>query len=273
MTSAVPDAQTVSRIIRDTAAGEIMPRFRHLAAGDVREKTGGEVVTTADLAAEARLAEDLTRLVPGSAVVGEEGAAADPGVVDALAGDGPVWVLDPVDGTQNFADGTPCFAVIVGYRLGGRTVAGWIHDPIEDVTVWAVAGQGAWSAGRRLRVPGTTRLGAMRGTTGPNLRRRLEARRAAGADGVPAPVPRYGCAGREYMDLALGRLHFALFVGRLKPWDHAAGVLVHAEAGGHSALLDGAAPYGAYPEPTGATLLLAHDEAAWAALHSVIGPG
>ena len=273
MSRAVPDPDSVIRIMRETAAREIMPRFRRLADDDVREKGPGDLVTTADLAAEVRLTAELVRLVPGSLVVGEEAAATDPGVVDALDGRAPVWVVDPLDGTRNFADGTPRFAVIVAFCVGGETVAGWIHDPVADVTLWAAAGQGAWNGREHLRTARSAPLASMRGTAGRKLRRRLGARRAAGDDGAPEPVVSYGCSGHEYMDLARGRLHFATFHGRLKPWDHAAGVLLHGEAGGFNALVERGAPYRPYPAPTDGTLLLAPDEAAWADLHRVLAEG
>ncbi|MGQ0675326.1 MAG: inositol monophosphatase family protein, partial [Rhodospirillales bacterium] len=81
----------------EIAALEIMPRFRNLAAGDIRKKHGGETVTVADEAAERALSPRLAALLPGSGVLGEEGAAADPGTLALLAGDAPVWVIDPID--------------------------------------------------------------------------------------------------------------------------------------------------------------------------------
>jgi fructose-1,6-bisphosphatase/inositol monophosphatase family enzyme len=268
MSLAVPNPDTVTDLIRDVAAQEIMPRFRNLSAADIREKKAGDVVTTADIEAEKRLSAALQDLQPGSAVVGEEGAAADPGVIDALGRAGPVWVIDPVDGTQNFADGHDCFAVIIAYCVDGETRAGWIHDPVADTTLWAVAGEGTWNDGTRLTTTATPPIADMRGTCGPKLRERLEAGRRNG-NNVPSPTRRLGCAGREYMDLVRHRFDFAVFAGRLKPWDHAAGVLIHREAGGFNQLMNGGGPYIAHPEPTGVPLLLAPDEATWETLHRV----
>ncbi len=266
-----PDIDRVPRIIRDTAAGEIMPRFRALAAGDVSEKRPGDLVTIADTGSEDRLAAALTALMPGSAVVGEEAADGDPDVLLALAGDAPVWVIDPLDGTRNFVDGKPCFAVIVAYCLGGRTLAAWIHDPVNDVTVWAADGEGAWIGDRRVRVAAPAPIGEMSGSLGNRLRKRL--REYAGGAFAGARLVRYGCVGREYMDLAGGQLHFARYAGRIRPWDHAAGVLLHREAGGFSALVDKRSPYRPAPRIVEGTLMLAPDEATWDALHRAIGEG
>src|SRR5258705_90267 len=146
----LPDIDRVSRLIEEAAAAEIMPRFRRLAAGDVREKAPGDLVTVADEAVEARLAPQLTSLVPGSIVVGEEGAAADPDLLDRLLDDRPVWIIDPVDGTSNFAEGRPAFAVMVALARGTHVMAAWIHDPGTPRTAVAAAGEGGWLRGPRL---------------------------------------------------------------------------------------------------------------------------
>jgi fructose-1,6-bisphosphatase/inositol monophosphatase family enzyme len=84
---------------------------------------------------------------------------------------------------------------------------------------------------------------------------------------MPARIVRYGCVGREYMDLAGGALDFALYT-RLKPWDHAAGVLIHQEAGGFSRITDDGTSYQPAPGIQQTTLLLAPDQAAWQALNA-----
>jgi fructose-1,6-bisphosphatase/inositol monophosphatase family enzyme len=265
----IPDPKTVIAIIREVAAMEIMPRFRNLGAADVTSKRSpSDLVTTADLEAERRLAAALTRLVPGSAVIGEEAAEHDPAVFAALAGAAPVWLIDPVDGTNNFAHGRSCFAVIVAYCFAGETVAGWIHDPIADTTAWAVTGGGAWiedgEGTRPIRAAPPRDLERMTGSLGWRLARRVKAQREAGFS-MPGRIARYGCVGREYIDLGRGALDFAHYT-RLKPWDHAAGVLIHREAGGFSRITDDRTPYRPAPGIQETTLLLAADEAAWQTL-------
>src|SRR5215467_2079228 len=103
MTGRPLDLARVTALIEETAALEILPRFQKLAAGDIREKTPGDFVTVADEAAEAHLTPLLAALLPGSLVLGEEAAAADSLLLDRLLGEPAVWVVDPVDGTGNFA--------------------------------------------------------------------------------------------------------------------------------------------------------------------------
>ncbi|HUL10310.1 MAG TPA: inositol monophosphatase [Candidatus Acidoferrum sp.] len=265
----LPDTDRVTRLIEEAAAAEIMPRFRQLAAGDVREKAPGDLVTVADEAVEARLAPLLTSLVPGSIVVGEEGAASDPSLLNRLLDDQPLWIIDPVDGTNNFAEGKPAFAVMVALARGRDVLAAWIHDPVAVRTAVAAAGEGAWLGDRRLRVasapavPGDMTGVLLSGFFGNReLSRKIDARR----NRVRA-IRSARCAGIEYLRLAAGDMHFSLFT-KLMPWDHAPGVLLHREAGGHAAYLEGGAYEPAAIKRSG--LLLAPDPDSWQRLHTLL---
>lgn len=273
--TSLPDPAQVARLLREVASSEIMSRFRRLAAGDIAQKRSArDLVTIADIEAERLLVERLVALDPGSVCVGEEAAEADPGVLQALAGERSVWLLDPVDGTANYAAGKPCFAVIVGYCRSGETLAGWILDPVGDSVLWSVAGGGAWLQVReerpqRVRAAAGGMLAEMRGSLSPRAAERMYARLSLEFSAQPPRIARYGSAGREYMDLGTGALAFAQYT-RLKPWDHAAGVLIHREAGGFSALRGSGAPYRVVPHILEETLLLAPDPATWRALTAVL---
>lgn len=268
-----PDFDAVSAIIRDVAESEILPRFGQLAAGEVREKSPGDPVTVADIESEKRLTAALTALLPGSVVVGEEGCETDPGLLDALAGEGPVWVVDPVDGTANFAAGRPCFAVIVAYVAGGETVAGWIHDPLADETAVAAVGEGAWIGETRLKVPEGIAIPDMTGSAPRWLRKRIAEDGGLNGTPVPSEMLQYRCAGREYMDLARGKLHFSRYGCKVKPWDHAAGVLLHSEAGGFAAIDTVDRPYSPAGGIVRGALLSAPDRESWTALKTVLIDG
>ena len=230
----MPDSQAVARLIREIAQSVILPRFGTLKREDIREKAPGDLVTVADLETERGLTARLGEILPGSAVLGEEAVAADPERLSLAATCDSLWIVDPVDGTANFARGQPGFAVIVAYVERGRTHGGWIFDPLGDRLVWAQAGAGAWSDGRRLRIsPAPAEaMGAAYG-------RAISGVRSAKAIEQAGMLTRnVGSSGIEYIDLALGTTHFALH-SRSLPWDHAAGMLIAAEAGGHAAFLDG----------------------------------
>ncbi|MBM3488094.1 MAG: inositol monophosphatase [Alphaproteobacteria bacterium] len=257
------DPRQVASIIRDAAETEVLPRFRQLAADERWEKAKGSVVTVADHAAEAVLAHRLGDLLPGARIVGEEAAEANETVFDALEGDDPIWVLDPIDGTANFADGNAAFAMMVALVVGRRTRMGWIHDPVADRTVIAEDGGGAWDGARRLTVADAPPLAAMRGSLGNRLRNN------AAIAARFATLSRARCCGQEYLALDAGRLHFALY-RNLKPWDHAPGELIHREAGGFAASLEETA-YAPRPAREG-TLLLAPDRDRWRNIRAVLTP-
>jgi fructose-1,6-bisphosphatase/inositol monophosphatase family enzyme len=256
----LPDADTVGRIIAEIAAAEIMPYFEKLEHGDISEKKPGDLVTVADLAAERALTAALTGLAPGSIAVGEEAVAADPGAVGALKGDAPVWIIDPIDGTVNFASGNPVFAVMVALFMGGETVMSWIYDPVKQLMATAGRGEGAWQDGRRLAVAHSA------GPSGARLGDRSLARRLPQSSRFIEIVFDYRCAGQEYIALASGAAQCAYY-NRLNPWDHAPGYLLHREAGGFGARLD-RSPYD--PREAGFGLMLAPDEASWTALREVL---
>jgi fructose-1,6-bisphosphatase/inositol monophosphatase family enzyme len=253
----------IGDLMRTVAAEEIMPRFRRLEDAEIWRKRAGSLVTVADEASEQRLRAALTGFIPGSVTLGEEEAEADPSAFGRLSGEAPVWIIDPLDGTANFAAGKTRFAVIVALSVGGRVRAGWILDPVNDALVSAEEGAGAWRDETRLGTAAAGPPAAMRGSLISRLRRDPVVCNAFAA--VIAP----GSCGVNYIDLAAGVLDFA-FYRRLEPWDHAAGDLIHREAGGRAACLDGTPYDPVSPGETG--LLLAADEAAWSAIAAVIGP-
>src|SRR3954471_25020005 len=136
MTERLPEGlmERVRAAIAAAATEEIKPRFGRLSAQDIRQKGPNDLVTIADLAMEHRLTRELVDLLPGSLVVGEEACAEDPSVQDRLVTGDLVWLLDPIDGTYNFARSRPLIAVIVALVRQGETIAGWIHDPLTGST-------------------------------------------------------------------------------------------------------------------------------------------
>ncbi|MGB0683281.1 MAG: inositol monophosphatase family protein [Magnetovibrionaceae bacterium] len=249
------DRETVTDIIREAAETFILPRFRHLEDSQVRSKDhAADLVTVADEESESFLSEALSKLLPDSLVVGEEATAADPSVLSRLMSDKPVWVLDPVDGTHNFAHGKERFCVLVALVQRNETLAGWLHDPLTNTTYWAGRGEGAWDGDQALNVATTKPIRDMTAS----LSRRLAEKILVLGREKTKEVVRYRCAGHEYRDLANGTLDFGRYGGQLKPWDHAAGTLLVREAGGRAAHVDGRdyVPLGA---PEG-SMLVAPDE-------------
>lgn len=232
------DMDHVSGLIRAAVEAKILPRFRNLAAGEIAQKGPNDPVTIADIEAEEMLSRLLLEAYPETLVIGEELVSREPVMLDALLGDTPVWVIDPVDGTMNFADGNPVFGTILAYVVGGQTKAGWIHDPINNVTVTALLGGGAWSDGRRLEVDKATPLNQSVGSAYWTPENWTMPDPGLTASGLFGAVLNHRCSAADYIDLALGRRQFVLSQGS-KPWDHAAGVLITQEAGGFAGFLEG----------------------------------
>ncbi|MBK8446109.1 MAG: hypothetical protein IPL41_05285 [Micropruina sp.] len=132
----------VTEAIRAVADAEIMPRFRSLADDEIIEKRPGDVVTVADRLAEQVLTAIFRQQDPGCLVVGEEGVYADAGPLKALPSAELAWVIDPVDGTRNFANGSPDFAVMVAEVRRGVTTRSWICQPVHELMYYAELGAG-----------------------------------------------------------------------------------------------------------------------------------
>ncbi len=276
MTLSLHALSDLDLLLREAARAEILPRFRRLAAGDVRTKSGPlDLVTEADEAAERWIEAGLGRLFPGAVVVGEEATAADPALLGRLEDAELAFVVDPVDGTANFAAGVPLFGVMVAALRRGEVIAAAIHDPMGDDTALALRGEGAWIAaadgGRAdLVVAEPVPLAEMTGAA--SWRYLPPAQRALVCANLPrlASVWDFRCAAHQYRVAASGHCHF-LFFHRLMPWDHAPGWLLHREAGGFAARFDGS-DY--RPTETGGGLICAPDRESWQAVRdALLGDG
>jgi len=234
------DSQRVAELMRETAAAELLPRFRNLAEGDVREKRPGDVVTVADVAAEQRLAVGLAKILPGVPVVGEEAVEKDPGLVDLIGRPGECcWVVDPLDGTSNFSKGRDVFAMIVCLIEDRETVGGWILDVPNGRLAMALKGQGVTLDGRPPAGGPIER--PLHGLVAPRVHKELDRQLAPAQRGRLGLLSTLKCAGREYVEMLSGTYDFNLY-RRTKSWDHAAGALMMREAGGQAIRLNGA-PY------------------------------
>ena len=233
-------------LVRQASKTEILPRFRSLDATDIRAKSrSDDLVTVADTAAERVITEGVARILPDAQVVGEEAVSADASVLDRIEEPGRVVVIDPIDGTWNFAHGIAVFGVILAVIEAGETIFGLLYDPVFDDAVLARKGGGAWM---RARSGSEQRLtlgppGPMSEALGfvplqlfpPELRPRI-----ATATLNMARTHSLRCSCHEYRQLALGSSDFML-AAMLNVWDHAAGLLALGEAGGASVVSDGTA--------------------------------
>ena len=235
----ISDALTLSveALMRDAAERAILPRYQKLAADQISDKAVDDVVTVADTEAEAILTEGLARILPEATVVGEEAYFADPALQDRL-GDALCWIVDPLDGTNNFAVGKPPFGVLVALAQNGETIGGWILDVLSGRFCHAGLGQGAFVDGERItaRTSGEPQPIAAISVVFADPARRAGLLHEIAPHYTCVDIPR--CAAEQWPRLALGINDISIFE-RTYAWDHAAGVLLLNEAGGKAARPDG----------------------------------
>ncbi|WP_106476843.1 inositol monophosphatase family protein [Phytohalomonas tamaricis] len=238
--------QQLIDIVRRAAKAEILPRFRNLDADAIETKSGpDDLVTIADKGAEKIITAEVAKAFPNATIVGEEAVAEDASLLGNIAGAEMAVIIDPVDGTWNFARGLNQFGVILSVASQGETVFGLLYDPVVDDWIVARRGEGAYygrpdGTERRLQVSDTTQMENMVGSTSIRLFPKPQQYQLAALFPEFNRIMSFGCACHEYRTMAFGHVDFML-TAKLMPWDHAAGVLIHQEAGGYAALLDGRA--------------------------------
>ena len=225
----------------------------------VTNKSELDLVTDSDLASERLIIDRIKTYYPRHAILAEESGASSP--VTPAAQSEWRWIIDPLDGTTNYAHGYPCFCVSIGLEYEGRMEVGVIYDPMRDELFTAERGQGAALNGRRINVSPTDNLsGALLCTGFPyDVRERSEfARHFANFIMNAQAVRRDGAAALDLAYVASGRFD-GFWEEGLKPWDVAAGSLMVEEAGGRVSNYAGG-PLSIYAPPILASNGLVHEQ-------------
>ncbi len=230
------DHDKISQIIREVADTKIVPRFRQLEEGHIRSKSGPtDLVTIADEEAEVELTRIFKDIYPGTQVIGEEAVSSGTTPREILqTSDDYIFVVDPVDGTGNFARGVPIFGTMVSLVKGGERLASWIFQIPRDRMIAAEKGAGVTIEGRKFIPPQKPANDApfsdmkafvarkfMPKPLRPYVEKHINVLKDASA---------YTCCAWEYIDLLEGERTFSLYT-RIEPWDHHAGALIIEEAG------------------------------------------
>ena len=255
----------IAEIVKSAAEEEIMPRFRNLSAAQIETKSDpSDFVTEADKAAEIAIPAGLTKALPQAFVFGEESVAGDPTLLSKLKDADLSIIIDPIDGTGNFVAERPRFGTIIAVVKKGEVAAGFIYNPNSQVSHCTIRGEGSWSEAmdgksEDLKVKKAPPLHQSHGSGGlkflpTDLKSQIrESLKKTGS------YEHAGSCAVRYPELANGELDYMFFF-RLLPWDHAAGWLLHKEAGGYSHRLDNL-PY--RPVDFEGPLLLTSDEEQW----------
>ncbi len=237
--------ERVNSVVRDVVTSVVMPSFRALRPEDIHSKdTPGDpddLVTIVDQAAERYLINALRDVIPGAAFIGEEAVCDDPSLLAALSAPAPAWLIDPIDGTKNFAQGDVNFGVMIALVEAGRTRASWMAVPAAHPSGYSVVAER--NGGTRIdgvRVEGRRAVPAVpRGSVHTRMMPPDTARAVMDTlRGTYEPCPSTGSAATEYSAIIRGEKDFVIYY-RLLPWDHAPGALAVSEAGGAAVHLNG----------------------------------
>lgn len=232
--STLPSLNELSAMIVNAAREELLPRFRQVG---FRRKADDSLLTEADLAMQQRLAGELSRRWPQISFLGEEMSSEQQQQLLENNEQG-VWIVDPLDGTRNFAAGVPFFSVSVALLKQGEVVLGVVYDPVRDECFTAGKGQGAQCNGEPLHaLPAPAQL--RHTITIIDFKRLAPALATRLVTDRPFSSQRsFGSVAIDWCWLAAGRCHTYLH-GAQRLWDYGAGTLIFAEAGGHACTLTG----------------------------------
>ncbi len=210
------------------AGGAIVARYFRDGV-EMRTKAVSDLVSDADIESENAIVAAIREAYPDHAILGEESHQAD---VTAAK----LWIVDPLDGTTNFAHGIPHFAISIAYYEHGQPRCGVIYNPVREDWYVTEVGQGAWYNGRRVRVNNQTSLSqSLVGVgfyydRGAMMEATLRAIRELFGQQIHG-IRRFGTASLDLAQVAMG-MYGAYFEYQLSAWDFAAGRLFVEEAGG-----------------------------------------
>ena len=226
------DLPQLQQLVTMTVQQELMPLFNAVKR---RYKADGSVVTIADQLLQQKLGDLLTGFYPGSVMLGEEMAAEQQHTL--MQTDSPLWVLDPIDGTSNFAAGMPFFSVSLALIQQGKVSHALVYDPLMDECFTAAAGEGAWCNGQLLKTE-VSGLGLKQTIAIVDFKRLPAALAARLVKEKPYGSHRsLGSIALELCWLAAGRAHLYLHAQQ-HLWDYAAAQLIVSEAGAFACTLD-----------------------------------
>ena len=223
--------QQLQDIIVHAAKTELLPRFRKVGH---EFKADGSFITEADLATQQAIEQALTANWPEYAFLSEEMSTAQQQELMQHHQAG-LWCLDPLDGTSNFANGIPCYAISLALIQAGEIKLGLVYDPNRDECFSAIKGEGAWLNGEAIQQQPLPEQAAIGIVDFKRLPEGLACRLAAQP---PYKSQRsFGSVALDWCWLASGRAHVYLH-GRQNLWDYAAGLLIFTESGGYACTLE-----------------------------------
>lgn len=257
----------ICRLIKKVSAEEILKRFRNLKETEVHYKEPGEFVTAADIASEKALTSGLHELFPHALITGEEDISENPERLDDLLKADCGFLIDPIDGTNNFIKGNERFAVMIVALKNGNVDTSWIYLPASDIMVYAIKGQGAYLNGKKITLSNKkTDLGELIGAAHINrMPKKIRDHAKEKLELIKENRPGF-CAGYDYVSLLRGEKDFSVYY-RTLIWDHLPGSMIYQEAGGYVLGLD---EKSYTPKNEGTGLMCASDQDMWHKINKVL---
>ncbi|MCH9697880.1 MAG: inositol monophosphatase [Gammaproteobacteria bacterium] len=232
-----PQLSELTDIVRDAGQTLLIPGFDNISHS--RKEDGG-IVTKIDTETQEYLSHRLKNLVPGSLVLGEEMTDAQHNALLEHYQSQPdlgLWIIDPLDGTRNYAAGIPVFCVSVAWYHNGQVVLGVVYDPMRDECFAAEYSRGAWLNDTPLQLNDSTQQLKHSIAVIDTKRLTHQLSTSLMRQSPYASMRSFGSGALEWCWLAAQRFQLYLH-GSQKLWDYAAGELILREAGGHSVSLD-----------------------------------
>ena len=218
------------------ASKSLIRDFGELEKLQVSSKGPGDFVSAADKRSEKIIIEELLKVNPSYGILSEEA-----GIINKENKDNR-WIIDPIDGTLNFLNGIPQFAISIGYEEKGEIVSGIIFDPIKNETFFAEKGAGAFLNNSRIRVTNKKKLkNCILVTGGPKFestqKKQIFEEYVKISNLVDAPIRKFGSAALDIANVSCGRFD-GYWQWELNFWDIAAGLIILKEAGGFVDFID-----------------------------------
>ncbi len=261
--------EKVSEIIKEIAQNQIMSKYKKLESNEIECKSSEiDLVTIADKKSEKEFIKQLTLMLPNSKIIGEESVYKDNSILNLVDDEGYVWVVDPLDGTNNFTKGSEDFGVMVALLKNKETVAGFIYNPLKDDMLIAEKNNGAYINNQKIILKSINK--DLKDYNVLYNFDHYDVNKHTNLGDIVSSFKSLFCSAAEYQSLLEQKSDIGFFCGYLKPWDHIAGLLLYKEAGGFSSFMNNLPYSNRMVEKRNLPLLLAPNKEIWQELQSKI---
>ena len=230
------DPNDIKDILFNISKNIIIPSFGNLLKKQISYKNGVDIVTDIDILVEQNLSDKLSKLIKNSNFIGEEIYSKNPSILKYYLSDKYCWTVDPIDGTNNFANSKEKFAVMVALTKNKKIIQSFIYKPMTDQFIYADK-TGAYFDDKKIILKKNSLIENAVGSISSKYWDNSIKSKILSIKDIFGQINSYGSIGCEYFDMALGLRDFTL-LSRLYPWDHIPGVYIVRKSGGHDCHFD-----------------------------------